>query len=426
MENKRRIVITGVGPFTSIGIGKEKFWINLLEGRIKLNRIPDRFEKNYSFRSKYYVPFPDYSLDEFEISTRYASLMEESSKVSLVATKLALDDSGLLRDGSGIKNYDKESINVVLGVGIGSMQTMMDSYALHNFGNRQDILKIVNLKPPFNRMAIPSVMPNSASSWVSIYYGICGTNYTVNSACSSGLFAIGEAFRRIKDGYADMVIAGGVECLREKNGTVMRAFDMLDTLTKSVDGFPKPFSYKRSGFLFSEGGACILILEEYSSAIQRGARIYAEIISFESNSDAYNIVQLDPSGRQIKNLIRKTIANYHIDYLNTHGTATFTNDKIEYEAIREIFGDVKTQPLINSTKSILGHTIGASGSIELAATALSVYESMVHQNLSENTFENLNLVKNSSHLDISYALSTSYGFGGQNCAILIGNPKLNT
>jgi 3-oxoacyl-[acyl-carrier-protein] synthase II len=423
MENKRRIVITGIGPVTGIGIGKEKFWGKLLEGKIELSRIPDRFERNYSFRSKFYVPFPHFSLDDFGISARYSSLMEESSKVSLVATKLALDDSGLLVGNNVIKDYNSESINVVFGVGIGSLQTMLDSYALHNFGDRHDILDIVNLKPPYNRMAIPTVMPNSASSWVSIYFGVRGSNYTVNSACSSGSFAIGEAYRRIRDGYAEMVIAGGIECLREKNGTVMRGFDMLDALTKSEDGIPRPFSYNRSGFLFSEGGACTVILEEYGKAIQRGARIYAEIIAFESNSDAYNIVQIDPSGKQIKNLIRKTIANHHIDYINSHGTGTLTNDKIEYETIKEIFGDFEMQPRINSTKSILGHTIGASGSIELAVTALSVYESKVHQNLSENTFEDLNLIKSTCHLDINYALSTSFGFGGHNCAVLIGKPE---
>ena len=315
MENNRRVVITGIGPFTSLGIGKEELWSNLLKGKIAVSPIPEKFKKNYSFRTKYYVPFPEYSFNDFDLSSRYTSLMEESSKVSLIGTKLALDDAGLMGKENTIEHYDPETINIIIGVGIVCLQTIFDSYLVHNFEDRQDILNTLDLKPLYNRMVIPSVMPNSASGWISIIYGVKGSNYTVNTACSSGSYAIGEAFRKIRDGYAEMLITGGAECLKEKSGAVIRGFDMLDTLTKSSDGRPQPFSYDRSGFLFSEGGACIIILEEYHKAVKRGARIYAEILSYEANSDAYNIIQIEPGGKQIKNLLNKITGGLHIDYM---------------------------------------------------------------------------------------------------------------
>ena len=272
-------------------------------------------------------------------------------------------------------------------------------------------------------MAVPSSMPNSASCLVSILYGIHGSNFTLNTSCSSGSYAIGEAFRKIKDGYADMTISGGIECLKDEHGTVMRSFDMIRALTCSDDGRPQPFSYDRSGFLFSEGGGCVIILEELEKAKERGARIFAELVGFEANSDAYNMVQIEPGAEQIRKLVRKSIKDYKIDYINTHGTATELNDKTEGEIIMDIFGDRESQPIINSSKGMLGHTIGASGAIEFAATALSVWDSKVHPNLAENTFDNLNLAHKETDIDITYALSTSYGFGGHNCALIIKKYK---
>ncbi len=419
MENKNRVVITGIGPVTSLGIGREALWSNLLDGKIVVSRIPERFEKNYSFHSKFYVPFPEFTLEDYGLPARYVNLMEETSKLSVLGTKLALEDAYLTEGDGKVKHYDPGSIQILIGIGIGSLETMLHTYAIHNFEKDPEILEKLNLKSRFNRMAIPSVMPNAASSWVSILFGIKGSNYTLNTSCSSGSYAIGEAYRKIRDGYADLLITGGVECLRDQSGTVMRGFDILRALTKSTDGKPRPFSYDRSGFLFSEGGACIIILEEYQKALKRGARIFGEIIGYEANSDAHNVVMLEPEGKQINQLFKRIKKNYKIDYINTHGTATTLNDKTECKVIREIFGDKEDQPLINSTKSMMGHTIGASGSIELAVTALSIYESKVHANLAENTFEDLNLAKETTEMDIQYAISTSYGFGGHNCALLL-------
>ncbi|MBI4646300.1 MAG: beta-ketoacyl-[acyl-carrier-protein] synthase family protein [Bacteroidia bacterium] len=420
MAKNKKVVITGIAPITANGIGKDELWNNLLEKKYVVKKIPERFEKTYRFKSKHYVPFPEISLQDYGYNVKYNGLMEEPSKLAVIGAKMALIDSGFeIKDNKLLKPAEFSNASVILGIGMSSLKSAFNSFANHIIGKNADILEEIGIATGFNRMIIPSVMPNAASSWISILFGINGPNYTINTACSSGAYAIGEAFQKIRDGYFDIIITGGVECLKDDTGTIMRGFDVLGTLTKSDDGRPMPFSNKRSGFLFSEGSGCILILEEYEKAIKRGANIYAEIIGFEANSDAYNIVQMESSGKQVKKLIKKILANIKPDYINTHGTGTILNDMIEYKIIREIFGDKKNQPLTNSTKGNLGHSIGSSGAVEIAVTALSVKNSKVHANLADDMFDNMNLAHETIDMDINYALSLSYGFGGHNSAILL-------
>jgi 3-oxoacyl-[acyl-carrier-protein] synthase II len=199
----------------------------------------------------------------------------------------------------------------------------------------------------------------------------------------------------------------------------MRGFDMLTVLTKSRDGLPLPFSRDRSGFLFNQGAGCVLILEELQKAKKRGARIYAEISGYECSGDAYHIVQMEPSGKRIEELFKKLVKEIKIDYLNAHGTATISNDEIEAKIIQNIFGNRSNQPYINSTKGLLGHSIGASGAIEAAVTALSIKKSVIHGNLTTNPIEDLNLPLLSTEASIKYGLSASYGFGGHNVLLLL-------
>jgi 3-oxoacyl-[acyl-carrier-protein] synthase II len=263
-------------------------------------------------------------------------------------------------------------------------------------------------------------MPNSPAAWVSICFGIHGQCATINASCASGTVAAGEAFRRIRDGYEEVVLCGGVECLRDSSGAIMRGFDLLGALTRSDDGIPRPFSTKRSGFLFSEGGACMLVLESYAHAQSRNARIYAEILDYRSCSDAANIVQIEKGGQQIIRMLGDISSGHTIDYLNAHGTGTETNDEVEALAIQKIFGDARQQPLISSTKGIIGHTLGASGAIGAAATALSIAHDAVHGNLTDEQIENLNLPVSSLKTAVHRALTVSYGFGGHNAALLLG------
>jgi len=414
---KRRVVITGIGPVTSLGIGKENFWNNLLSGtKPEIRKVT--CEKAIT-KSQFYIPFPEFSITDYEISKYYRFLQLED-KLTIVGAKLALEDAGfeVRRDNKKFNVSEKSQISSIIGTGFTGLETAFHSYLAHlgidYFSSRQQ------KKASYNRMVIPLLMNNSPAAWTSILFGLKGECFTVNASCASGTYAVGQAFRKITDGYSDVVVTGGVENLQDENFAIFRGFDVLGALTKSETGNPQPFSENRSGFLFAEGGGCILILEELAHAKKHGANIYAEILDYKSNSDAHNIVQIEPSGGQILSLLKNLIGKEKIDYLNSHGTATTTNDEIEAKSIINYFGDAKNQPIINSTKGILGHTIGASGAIEAAVTALSISNENIHKNFAENTMKNLNLAEDTLNKHIEKAASVSYGFGGHNAGLLFG------
>lgn len=386
----RRVVITGIGPICANGTGKDEFWKSILQKQIILNPVKSEFERNYCFRSRFFVPTPQINQDGMN------STMSEMAKIALSCTKLAIDDAGL---------NNCSDAGVILGVGMNDLRNSFESYNAHIKGEGW-----------FNRMVIPMLMPNSASSWISIFLGAKGMNFTVNAACASGNIAIGEAFRHIKNGDIDVVLTGGVDCLDDRQGAIMRGFDMLGALTNSEDGYPRPFSRNRSGFLFNMGAGCVLVLEELEKAKNRGAGIYAEIVDYKSNCDGYTIIQMNPDGESILSLF-DMIKNIDIDYMNAHGTGTVQNDEIEAAIIRKVWGE--KQPLINSTKGIIGHSIGASAALEAAVTALSIKTGTVHGNLTDNQFENLNLPIDTTETEIEYALTASYGFGGHNSLLLL-------
>jgi 3-oxoacyl-[acyl-carrier-protein] synthase II len=432
---KRRVVITGLGPATAIGIGKKDFSAGLYGLKTCIVGIPSSYEQNYTFKSRYFVPKPEFALTDLGIHQSVEGMMEESSRLSVLCTKLALEDAGFQ-----ISNAEKylqveglENCGIIIGIGMSSLQTALESYTAHIAGTDKSASESdcrsgsgSNLnpnpnpnKPRFNRMVIPMLMTNAPTAWMSILFGLKGFSYTLNTACASGSYALGEAYETILSGRCDVILAGGVEALAEKHGTIMRGFDMLSALTRTKDGRPLPFSRQRSGFLFNEGTGCVLVLEELASARQRGARIYAEIVGFEACSDAYSIVQMDPSGDSIAGLFQKITGGIKVDYLNAHGTATTANDEIEAKVIQRIFGPASTQPFINSTKGILGHSIGASGAIEAAVAALSIKESRIHGNITTDPLENLNLPLENLTTPIDFALSASYGFGGHNALILL-------
>ncbi len=417
---KKRVVITGIGPVVYQRTGKNEFWQSILEMRIFPQKISTIFTDHYNYNSKYYIPFPEEKIENYDIPRFYDKIMSVEDKITIIGAKLALQDSGfdIQKTGRKFQIPTLQNTDVILGTGFSGLENSFRSYVAHLFSGQKNNIPQIELNR-FHRMIIPMTMPNSVAAWLSILFNFKGSSYTINASCASGTFAIGEAFRRIKDGYSKIVISGGVECLKEKNGSVMRGFDVLGALTKSEDGLPIPFSKDRSGFLFCEGGACILVLEELEQALGRGAQIYAEIIDFKSNSDAHNIVKIDESGKQITKLLRGLVKNRQIDYFNSHGTGTLLNDQVEANSILEIFGDKNSQPKINSTKGLLGHSIGASGALETAVTALSIKHQKVHGNQTPNQIENLNLISESTDLNIEYAISGSYGFGGHNGGLLL-------
>lgn len=418
----RRVVITGIGPVTSIGTGKDVFFEGILKSRTCIKAIPENFEIGYRFKSRYYSPLPETDLEGYGFPHYYTKVTQGEDKLALIASVLALKDAGFSVDKheNSFIVPELSSCGVIVGIGISSLEMGFHSYLAHIIKDKNEIPKALDaVKIRYNRMVVPMIMPNSVASWISITYGLKGTSYTVNAACASGIFAVGNAYQRIKYGPEDVMLTGGVESLSDSFGEIMRGFDVLGVLTQSPNGIPYPFSKTSTGFLFSQGAACILVLEEYQHAIKRGVPIYAEIIDFQSNSDAYNIVQMDPSGIQIKQLIHNLKQDHRIDYINAHGSGTLLNDGIEAEAIAEVFGPKKRQPYINSTKGILGHTLGASGALETAVTALSIKKSQVHGNNIPDPRENLNLVDKSIEAEVNVAMSTSYGFGGHNAGIVL-------
>jgi len=424
---KRRVVITGIGPATAIGMGKKDFSEGIYGLKTCIAEIPSNYEQNYKFKSRYFVPKPHYVLTDLGIHKSVVGMMEESSKLSVLCAKLALQDAGFQINQA--EKYMQvggvENCGIIIGTGMSSLQTALESFIAHMAGTDKTasgsgpISNPNHNNPRFNRMVIPMLMTNSPAAWISILFGLKGFSYTLNAACASGTYALGEAYRTILAGRCDVMLAGGVEALVEKNGAIMRGFDMLSTLTRAKDGRPQPFSKQRSGFLFNEGAGCILVLENLETARKRRANIYAEIVDYEACSDAYSIVQMDPSGDSITRLFERITKGIKVNYLSAHGTATIANDDIEAKVIRRIFGNKNTQPFINSTKGILGHSIGASGALEVAVAALSIKESRVHGNITTDPLDNLNLPLDTIETPIDIALSASYGFGGHNALILL-------
>ena len=385
----RRVVVTGLAPVSIHGIGKKAFFDSLMQKTMILSEVPPEYEVSYKFKSRCFVPAPAVDLEN-------STLMEEMSKLAVVSAKLAVEDAKL---------QACEHCGVMMGVGISGLKTGFESYEAH-----------ISAKGRFNRMCIPMLMPNAAAAWIAITLGAQGLCHTVNAACSSGAVAVGEGFLHIKNGTADCILAGGCEALDDGIGAIMRGFDMLTTLTLSQDGKPNPFSENRSGFLFNMGASCTLVLEELEHAKRRGADIYAEIVDYRANCDAYNIVQMQTDGHKIRELF-EAVKDINVDYINAHGTGTMLNDKIESSVFLDVFG--ANQPLVNSTKGIIGHTIGASGAIEAATTAYSIKNGMVHGNVTNNVLPNLNLPMDTVAWDIENAISVSYGFGGHNTLLLM-------
>jgi 3-oxoacyl-[acyl-carrier-protein] synthase II len=416
---KKRVVITGISAITGKSLGKDQLWEDLNNKKMYAVPVKESYEKNYTFKSRFYIPFPEVKMEDHDIPSKFGISMEDNSKLAMICTKAAIEDAGFNLEKTD-KGYFKanplEDAGIIVGMAQGALKSAFASVIQHVAGHlKQEELSSFR----FHRMVVPVTMDNSVAAWISILFGIKGQAYTVNASCASGNFAIGEAYKKIMYGETNIMIAGGVESLNDGCGATMRGFDSLGALTHSPIGQPQPFSKNRSGFLFSEGGCGILVLEELEHALARGANIYAEIAGCSFNTDSYSIVQIDDSGNQIVKLLSVLTKDHKIDYFNAHGTGTTLNDSVESAVIRQIFGGAKSQPLVNSTKSILGHSIGASSAIEAIVTAMSIKKQHVHPNLSEDNIDDLNIVTESRPAVINYAISASYGFGGHNSALLL-------
>lgn len=393
-----RVVITGIAPVISGCYDKESFFKKLFEGKCLAVPINEDKCRSYKPKTQWIVPYPE--LDPvFEYDERLAKLGNRTNRNSILASYTAIK---ALCD-AGIEQPD-EDMGVIIGTCLNIGEIVDDCILIDN-GRR------------ISPMAVPKFMPNSPAGYISILLGIHGESRCVSTACASGTTAIGESYRLIKNGAAKTMICGGAECLNDILGFSVRGFDMLKTLTRSEDGIPRCFSEERSGFLFNEGGACCLILEEYEHAVKRGADIYAEITGYESNSDAYSITAMPEEPVYAEKVVSKLADGVKVDLYNSHGTGTKLNDQAEAALIKNIFGGAETQPYINATKGIIGHTVSASGALEAAVCAYSIKYGKIHGNILGTPMPDLNIHSETIETNVNTAISSSFGFGGHNAAL---------
>ena len=404
----RRVVITGLGAITPIGNSVDDFYAGIKEGRIGLDNI-SKFDTS-DFRVKIAAEVKDFAPENY-MDKKAARRMEPFCQYAVAAAGEAIKDSGL-----DIEKEDPFMVGCAIASGVGSLQLFEKEHTrqLEKGGDK--------VAPLF----IPMFISNMAAGNVSITYGLKGKNINVVTACASGTNSVGEAFRTIQYGDADVMLAGGSEASITPMG--IAGFSSLNTLSVSEDKSrcSIPFDKDRNGFVMGEGAA-ILVLEELEHARKRGAKIYAEVVGYGCSADAYHITSPDETGegaaRAMLNACNDAgVSTDDIDYINAHGTSTHHNDLFETKAIKLTFGEHAYDIMINSTKSMIGHLLGAAGAIELVTCAKELEDGFVHATVGlKETEEEMDLdyCKESRNADIQYALSNSFGFGGHNACVLL-------
>lgn len=410
---EKRVVITGVGVISPVGIGKETFWNALLSGKNGIGPITHFDATEYAARIAGEVK--DFNPSDYGIDKKEARHMDPSTQYAVAAAKLALDDSKMNLD-----DEDRDRIGTIVGTGIGGMET------LHN------LYKGLFSKGPsrVNPFVVPKMIANMASGQVSIFFGLKGHCASVVTACATGTNSIGDAYRMIQRGELDAAVAGGTEAAVSPGAVAgFSAMKALSTNNDDPAHASRPFDKDRNGFVMGEG-AGIVVLEELEHAKKRGAHIYCEIGGYGSNADAYHITAPAPEGIQQAKCMQLAIADAgltpdDVDYVNAHGTSTHLNDLNESKAVARVFGEHAKDVLISSTKSMTGHLLGAAGAVEAIACAMTIESGKVHPtiNLEEPEDElkelGLNYVLGKAvDADVNVAISNSFGFGGHNATLL--------
>ncbi len=406
----RKVVITGMGTVNPLGQCVSDFWNALLKGKSGVDKITHFDTSDYDVT--FAAEVKNFDATQW-IDKKEARRMDPFAQFALAASVMAVDDSGLKLD-----EVDKSRAGVITGSGIGGMSTFQrEYYTLFAKGHRR-------VSPFF----IPMMIPDIAPGFISIRFGFQGPNYSVSSACASSSHAIGLAYRSILSGESDVVITGGSEASITKMGVAGFAnMKALSTRNDSPQTASRPFDKDRDGFVMGEG-AGIFVLESEEHALARGARIYAEIISAGFSGDAYHITAPVPGGHgavlSIKAALNQAgLAPTDVDYINAHGTSTPHNDRTETEAIKTVFGDYAYQVAISSTKSMIGHLLGASGAVELIACVMTVQNNEIHPTVNYTTPDpdcDLNYTPNKPiNKTVNVAISNSFGFGGHNVTLAI-------
>ena len=408
MDKNRRVVVTGMGAITPIGNSVEEFWSGIKEGKTGFG--PITYFDTADYRCKLAAEVKDFDPTQY-MDKKSARRMEQFCQFAVAAAGQAIADAGLI-----MEQEDPYMVGCSVGSGIGSLQAMEREY---------DRLKE---KGPgrVGPMLVPLMISNMAAGNVSIAYGLKGKSLNVVTACATGTHSIGEAYRTIQYGDADVMVAGGTESSITPIG--IAGFSALTALSFSED--PErasiPFDKERNGFVMGEGSA-IVVLEELEHAKRRGAKIYAELTGYGCSSDAYHITSPaeDGSGAataMLNALKDGGVAPEELTYINAHGTSTHHNDLFETRAIKLAFGEHAYDLKINSTKSMVGHLLGAAGAVEFVTCVKEIQEGYLHRTVGLRETEeelDLNYCRDSYEEEVPYALTNSLGFGGHNASLLL-------
>ncbi len=405
----RRVVVTGLGAITPIGNDVDSFWAGLKEKRVGIG--PITYFDTADYKAKLAAQVKDFNPKDY-MDPKAARRMELFSQYGVAASKQALEDAGL-----DMAKEDPYMVGVSVGSGIGSMQAF-----------ERDHKKLLEKGPSrVNPLLVPLMISNMAAGNISIQFGLKGKNINVVTACATGTHSIGEAFRAIQYGEADVMLAGGAEASICPIGVA--GFSALTALSFSEDPLhaSRPFDENRDGFVMGEGSG-VVVLEALDHALARGAKIYAEIGGYGATCDAYHITSPaeDGSGaaRAMTNAIKDAgIRPEDIDYVNAHGTSTHHNDLFETKAIKLALGDHARKVKINSTKSMIGHLLGAAGGVEFITCVKSIEDGFVHATAgleTEGEGCDLDYTKGEGvSMEVNYAISNSLGFGGHNGSIVV-------
>jgi 3-oxoacyl-[acyl-carrier-protein] synthase II len=408
----RRVVITGLGTINSLRADVPGYWDALLMGKSGIGLI-EQFDTS-AFKVHFGGEVKNFSIPEAVCDSKTARRLDRFAQFALMASVEAMRDSGV-----DVSREDPYRCGCIIGSGIGGLNEFEDQHARYIQHGPHKISPFV----------IPKMIPNAAAGNVSIHFGLCGPNTAISTACASAAHAIGDALRSIQYDYADVMLTGGSESAITPMG--VGGFTQAHALSLRNDNpraASRPFDKDRDGFVLSEG-AGMLVLEELEHARKRGAKIYAEVLGCGSTADAHHITAPHPCGsgaaRAMALALRDARLNpFDIQYINAHGTSTQLGDEAETKAIKEVFGEHARRVAISSTKSMLGHLLGASGGVELIACALSIKYGVVHPTINYETPDaacDLDYVPNHAReMRVRRAISNSFGFGGHNCTLVVG------
>ena len=411
----KRVVVTGLGAVTPVGLNAEETWKNLLAGVSGAAPIT-QFDCS-KFKTQFACEVKGLNVNEW-IDRKEARKMDRYTQLALVSAAQAVQDSGM-----DLEKEDKNRIGVIFGVGIGGIKTFEDEVSYYALNKENG--------PKFNPFFIPKMISDIAAGQISIRYGFHGPNYATTSACASSTNALADAFNLIRLGKANIIVSGGAEaavCACGVGG--FNAMHALSTRNDEPAKASRPFSASRDGFVIAEGAGC-LILEELEHAKARGAKIYAEMVGEGASGDAYHITASHPEGLGAKLVMQAALEDAglkpeDIDYINVHGTSTPVGDVSEAKAIKDVFGDAAYKLNISSTKSMTGHLLGAAGAVEAMVSVLSVQNDIVPPTINHDEDDkdeeidyNLNFTFNKAQKrTVRAAMSNTFGFGGHNACVI--------